>query len=100
MLTSKTVKSKICSVLMLIENAPFPADRRMRHLAEALHGAGYKVSVICPRGEDCDRSNFEIVNGIKVYRYPVLFHGKYRLGYALEYPWALLCLAVLSLVVW
>jgi glycosyltransferase involved in cell wall biosynthesis len=94
------VKSRTCSVLMLIENAPFPGDRRMRHLAEALHGAGYKVSVICPKGEDCDRSSFEIVDGIKVYRYPVLFHGKHRLGYALEYPWALLCLGVLSLLVW
>jgi|HubBroStandDraft_6_1064221.scaffolds.fasta_scaffold256417_2 glycosyltransferase involved in cell wall biosynthesis len=94
------MKSQTCSVLMLIENAPFPADRRMRHLAETLQGAGYRVSVICPRGEDCDRSYFEIVDGVKVYRYPMLFHAKHRLGYVLEYPWALFCLGVLSLFVW
>jgi hypothetical protein len=38
--TSKALKSKTCSVLMLIENGSFPLDRRMRHLAEALHDAG------------------------------------------------------------
>jgi glycosyltransferase involved in cell wall biosynthesis len=94
------VKSQISSVLMLIENGPFPFDRRMRHLAEALHGAGYKVSVICPKGRDHDRSNFEVVDGIRVYRYPALFQGRQRLGYVLEYLWALFCLAALSLLVW
>jgi len=94
------VKSKACSVLMLIENASFPGDRRMRHLAEALHGAGYKVSVICPKAKDHDRSSFEVADGVNVYRYPVLFNASKRLGYVLEYPWALFCLGVLSLLVW
>jgi glycosyltransferase involved in cell wall biosynthesis len=85
---------------MLVENAPFPGDRRMRHLAETLHGAGYEVSVISQKGEDCDRTYFEIVDGIKVYRYPVLFHAKRSVGYLLEYPWALFCLGALSLLVW
>ena len=94
------VKSRTTSVLMLIENGPFPFDRRMRHLAEALRGAGYNVSVICPRGEDQDRSSFEVLDGIKVYRYPVLFHASGRLGYFLEYGWALFCLGALSVIVW
>jgi glycosyltransferase involved in cell wall biosynthesis len=85
---------------MLVENAPFPSDRRMRHLAETLHGAGYAVSVISQKGEDCDQSFFEIVGGVKVYRYPVLFNAKHSLGYLFEYSWALLCLGALSLVVW
>jgi glycosyltransferase involved in cell wall biosynthesis len=94
------MKSQGCRVLMLIENGPFPFDRRMRHLAEALHGAGYEVSVICPKGKYHDRGNYEIADGVKVYRYPVLFQAKKRLGYVLEYPWALFCLAALSLLVW
>jgi glycosyltransferase involved in cell wall biosynthesis len=72
----------------------------MRHLAEALHGAGYEVSVISQKGEDSDRAYFEIVDGIKVYRYPVLFHAKHSVGYLLEYPWALLWLGALSFFVW
>ncbi|MFZ0771030.1 MAG: glycosyltransferase family 4 protein [Candidatus Sulfotelmatobacter sp.] len=97
---SEPAKSKTCGVLMLIENAPFPFDRRMRHLAEALQGAGYRVSVICQQGMDRDQSSFEVVDGIRVYRYPVLFQASKRLGYVFEYPWALLCLGVLSLLVW
>jgi glycosyltransferase involved in cell wall biosynthesis len=85
---------------MLIENAPFPFDRRMRHLAEALQGAGYKVSVVCQQGKDRDQKSFEVVEGIRVYRYPVLFQASKRLGYVFEYPWALLCMGVLSLLVW
>ena len=97
---SRAVKSKVCSVLMLIENGPFPFDRRMRHLAEALRGAGYNVSVICPRGKDFDQSGYEVIDGIKVYRYPVLFHASRKLGYFFEYGWALFCLGALSLFVW
>jgi glycosyltransferase involved in cell wall biosynthesis len=94
------MKSKPCSVLMLVENASFPFDRRMRHLAEALWLGGYKVTVICPQGEDRDRSRVDVVDGIKVYRFPLLFHASHKLGYLLEYSWALLCLGVLSLWVW
>jgi glycosyltransferase involved in cell wall biosynthesis len=98
--TNKAVKPQTCSVLMLIENGSFPFDRRMRHLAEALREAGYKVNVICPKGEDRDRSSFEVFDGVQVYRYPMLFQASNKLGYILEYSWALLCLGALSLLVW
>jgi glycosyltransferase involved in cell wall biosynthesis len=98
--TSKPVNSNNSSVLMLIENGSFPLDRRMRHLAEALQRAGYQVSVICPKGEDRDQSGFELFEGIKVYRYPMLFQASKRLGYVLEYSWALMCLLTLSVYVW
>ncbi len=97
---SNALKSKICSVLMLVENGSFPFDRRMRHLAEGLREGGYKVTVICPKGEDRDLKSVEVVDGIKVYRYPMLFHASHRLGYLLEYSWALFWLGTLSLLVW
>ena len=40
MLKDNAVKAQTGTVLMLIENAPFPGDRRMRHLAGALYEAG------------------------------------------------------------
>lgn len=98
--TSDAVKSKLGSVLMLIENEPFPFDRRMRHFAEALRDTGYNISVICPRGEDHDESGYEVIDGIKVYRYPALFHASRKLGYFLEYGWGLFCLGTLAIVVW
>jgi glycosyltransferase involved in cell wall biosynthesis len=97
---SDAVKSRIGGVLMLIENAPFPFDRRMRHFAEALRGAGYDVSVICPRGKEFDESGYQEIDDIRVYRYPPLFQASGKLGYFLEYSWALLCLGALSLIVW
>jgi glycosyltransferase involved in cell wall biosynthesis len=85
---------------MLIENGPFPFDRRMRHLAEALRDGGYQVSVVCPKGEERDTRTMEVLDGIRVYRYPMPFHASHKLGYLLEYSWALLCLSAFSLLVW
>ncbi len=85
---------------MLIENISFPWDRRMRHLGLALQKAGYEVRVICPKGENQDQSSFEVYEGIRVYRYPMLYQASGGLGYLLEYPWAFLCVTLLSLWVW
>jgi glycosyltransferase involved in cell wall biosynthesis len=86
-------------VLMLIENLSFPMDRRMRQEASALLRAGYEVSVICPRGERCDRKLFEVVEGVRVYRYP-LWQARGTVGYLVEYSWAVLCTVVLMLAIW
>jgi glycosyltransferase involved in cell wall biosynthesis len=85
---------------MVIENLSFPWDRRMRHLGLALQQAGYEVRVICPKGEYQDRRSLEVVQGIKVYRYPMLHQASGGLGYVIEYSWALLCTLLLSLLVW
>jgi glycosyltransferase involved in cell wall biosynthesis len=85
---------------MLIENLSFPWDRRMRHLGLALQQAGYEVRVICPKGENQDRSSFEIFEGVRVYRYPMIYQASGGLGYLVEYSWALFCTAFLSLFVW
>jgi len=94
---NKTAKGR--RVLMLVENLSFPWDRRMRHLANALRRAGYSVSVICPKGEGQDRAAFEVIDGVKVYRYPTRYAAS-AIGYLWEYPWAFFCTAVLSLLVW
>lgn len=86
---------------MLIENNSFPWDRRMFHIATALQNDGYRVSVICPTGEaSSEKAGFEVLHGIAIYRYPLLFQGSNKVGYLLEYFWSLLCMAVLSIVVW
>ncbi len=72
----------------------------MRHLGLALQNAGYEVRVICPKGENQDRSSFEVVQGIRVYRYPMLHQASGGLGYLFEYSWAFLCTTLLSLFVW
>jgi glycosyltransferase involved in cell wall biosynthesis len=56
--------------------------------------------VICPRGKEFDQSGYAVIDDIKIYRYPPLFQASGKLGYFLEYGWALFCLGALSLMVW
>ena len=75
-------------VLIIVENLPVPFDRRVWQEAQALHRAGYQVSVICPVGQGYD-SRREDIDGIGVYRHPLPVEGKGVMGYLVEYPMAL-----------
>jgi glycosyltransferase involved in cell wall biosynthesis len=56
-------------VLHLSENLTLPFDRRVWMELNALRGAGWEVSAICPMGEGGSAS-FEVLNGIHIWRYP------------------------------
>ena len=84
-------------VLMLLENNPFPQDGRVRREARTLVQAGYQVSVISParRGQPWR----EIVDQVRVYRYPAPPDGDGFWGFALEYGYSMMAALVLSWVV-
>jgi glycosyltransferase involved in cell wall biosynthesis len=87
---------------MLVENL-YPEDTRVRNEANLLTSAGYRVSVIALRG--AGQSFFEFVDGVRVYRVPLLevfkktsaatpgrvgqllLRLKAFLGYAVEYAY-------------
>lgn len=54
-------------VVMLLENNPFPQDTRVRNEARSLVAAGYRVTVVAPRGEGQPRH--EVIGGIDVRRF-------------------------------
>lgn len=85
-------------VLMIVENLPVPFDRRVWQEANALHNAGYEVSIICPKamGYQADR---EVINNIHIYRHSVMVEADRALGYFLEYSSALFWEFFLSWVV-
>ena len=56
-------------VLHLVENVPFPTDVRVRQECETLARAGWDVTVISPQGKHRDRGAFDVVNGMRVFRY-------------------------------
>jgi glycosyltransferase involved in cell wall biosynthesis len=56
-------------VLIVVENLPVPLDRRVWMEALALTDAGYRVSVLCPKGRGW-LGDHEVIDGIHVYRYP------------------------------
>lgn len=88
------------SVLLLVENHSVPADRRVWAEAYSLRRAGFRVSVICPRGRYTDTAPFEVREGVAIYRFSMPFEGKHRWNYLIEYGWALAACFALSLKVW
>ena len=75
------------AVLMIVENLPVPFVRRAWQQACALRDAGYRVSVISPKGVGCERS-YEKIEGIEIYRHRV-WEASGPAGYFLEYGLAL-----------
>jgi glycosyltransferase involved in cell wall biosynthesis len=76
------------SCVIIVENLPVPFDRRVWQEAQALHAAGWKVSVICPTSQLHPR-HYEILDGIAIYRHPLPMEARHKLGFILEYGAAL-----------
>ena len=85
-------------VLIIVENLPVPFDRRVWQEATALQEAGYRVSVICPKGKGFDAA-YERLQGVHVYRHNLPIEAEGAAGYLLEYSIALFWQFVLSLKV-
>ena len=75
------------AVCIIVENLPVPFDRRVWQEARALREAGYRVSVICPKGKGFERSR-ETLEEIGIYRHRI-WEASSPLGYLIEYAWAL-----------
>jgi glycosyltransferase involved in cell wall biosynthesis len=86
------------AVCIIVENLPVPIDRRVWQEARTLRDAGYRVSIICPKGSGFQKSR-ETLEGIEIYRH-WLWEASGPLGYLLEYSWALTAQFLLSLRVY
>ena len=85
-------------VLIIVENMPVPADRRVWQEATALRRAGYQVSVVCPKGKGYERA-YEQIDGVNIYRHWLPTEGPGTVSYLLEYTVALFWEFILSLKV-
>ncbi|SRR6266581_936525 len=83
-------------ILMLVENLPVPADRRVWSEAEALRDAGYRVSIICPKGYGQYEEAQICIDDITIYRYRLPVIGNKYLAYVVEYGVAFLVTFLLS----
>ncbi|MGA2400022.1 MAG: glycosyltransferase family 4 protein [Steroidobacteraceae bacterium] len=86
------------SVLLVVENLPVPYDRRVWQQALALKAANYQVSVVSPATQQHPKLA-EHLEGIHVYRYPMLVEGKGYLGLIAEYLWSFICIFFWTLFV-
>src|ERR1700742_1811191 len=75
-------------ILIIVENLPVPFDTRVWKEACALRDAGYEVNVLSPRGK-AYKKNFEILEGIRIYRHPMPPEANRAIGYLWEYGCAL-----------
>jgi glycosyltransferase involved in cell wall biosynthesis len=75
-------------ILIIVENLPVPFDTRVWKEARALCEHGYSVTVLCPKGKGY-RKTHEVLQGVHIYRHPMLPEGGTPLGYILEYGCAL-----------
>jgi len=73
----------VTRVLIIVQNLPVPFDRRVWLECQALTGAGYHVSVICPKGNGDPK--FEVVKGVRLYKYRPYAPGGSKLGFINEY---------------
>jgi glycosyltransferase involved in cell wall biosynthesis len=84
-------------VLILVQNLPVPMDRRVWREALALTGAGYDVSVICPRGDG--QASTETLDGVRIHRYAPPPTGEGPIAYAVEFFWGWILTGLLMLKV-
>lgn len=80
--------SRRTNVLIIVENLPVPFDRRVWMEATTLQDAGYGVYVICPKGKGFS-ADYEVIDGIHIYRHPLPEEGRGALSYLKEYYYAL-----------
>ena len=87
------------SCLIIVENLAVPFDRRVWQEAQALAGAGWRVSVICPKSTLHPQAE-ETIDGIAIYRHPIPLEARGVLGFFLEYASALYHETRLAFRVW
>jgi glycosyltransferase involved in cell wall biosynthesis len=85
--------------LIWVEDLPVPFDRRVWAEARTLRDAGWRVTVVCPRGEGARRWH-ERLEGIEVFRYPLPTTAAGLLNHVVEYAVAIPATLVLSLLAW
>jgi glycosyltransferase involved in cell wall biosynthesis len=54
-------------VLIIVQNLPVPTDRRVWLECQALVGAGYRVSVVCPKGPG--DPSYQLLEGVHLHKY-------------------------------
>lgn len=84
-------------VLIIVQNLPVPFDRRVWLEALTLTEAGYRVSVISPKGKNKHILGYEHRCGVHIYRYSVPLDARGVLGYAFEFIYCWCMTAYLSL---
>ncbi|HWF82113.1 MAG TPA: glycosyltransferase family 4 protein [Streptosporangiaceae bacterium] len=78
-------------ILIIVQNLPVPFDRRVWLECQALTSAGYRVSVVCPKGEGDPA--FHVVKSVRIYKYRPYAPGGSKISFIAEYVYSFLATA-------
>lgn len=85
-------------VLLVVENAPVPHDRRVWNQGRALQRNGYDVTIISPKNEKMNLTRTsEVLEGVTIRRFAMPFGGPRKIDFLAEYAWAALVIHFLAL---
>jgi glycosyltransferase involved in cell wall biosynthesis len=85
------VLSKATRVLIIVQNLPVPFDRRVWLECQALVAAGYRVSVVCPKGKG--DPGYAVIDTVELYKYRPYAPGGSKAGFIAEYVYSFLATA-------
>ena len=74
-------------IAIIVQNLPVPIDRRVWNECRALIAAGYRVSVVCPKGPG--DPSYEELEGVRIHKYapPPARDGFVAFAYESVYCW-------------
>jgi glycosyltransferase involved in cell wall biosynthesis len=78
-------------ILIIVQNLPVPFDRRVWLECQALTSAGYRVTVVCPKGKG--DPGYEVIDGVEIHRYRPYAPGGSKLSFVAEYAYSFLATA-------
>ena len=85
--------------LVIVEDLPVPFDRRVWTETKTLRDAGWRMTVISPKGEGATRWH-ERIDGIEVFRYPLPTTAAGFVNHLAEYAVAIPATLILALLAW
>ena len=78
-------------ILIIVQNLPVPFDRRVWLECQALISAGYRVTVVCPKGRGDPA--YEVVDSVELYKYRPYAPGGSKFSFVAEYAYSFLASA-------
>jgi glycosyltransferase involved in cell wall biosynthesis len=82
-------------VLIIVQNLPVPFDRRVWLECQALVSAGYRVAVVCPKGNG--DPSYQVIDTVQLYKYRPYAPGGSKLSFIAEYVYSFLATGWLAL---
>lgn len=79
-------------VCIVVQNLPVPFDRRVWLECRAMIAAGYRVSVVCPKGKGDPA--FQQIDGVAIFAYPAFPPVTRQVMFLAEYAWSILATLV------